>query len=365
LTVSGLHALLGAQVETIRGDRQDLIALLSALEDPPRAAQLPSDDRLIAVARHHRISPLLSITVGSLLPSRLAEAFRRDRLITAARNLALGHVAGGCIRALAVDGIPAIVLKGLAYEQSIYRTGETRPTSDIDLLVPNESRRAAFQVLERLGFEPRACAPGFDDPDYHEVAWTRSDAEVDLHLALVPFVRCRIDYKELWAGAQPLNLGQAQALALSPVHAAVFHALHMAVDHFGVPAIYLVDLSRLISMAGDLSVVAAPARAWRCYRPLATALALTAAFLPAWAARHPAVARAAAAPRVVEQYGQVAPLARPEQLLRKLIHFDTFADATRYVTVQSRRNIRETIERYILKRSPRERLNMPRAERRS
>jgi hypothetical protein len=52
----------------------------------------------------------------------------------------------------------------------------------------------------------------------------------------------------------------------------------------------------------------------------------------------------------------LAPLPRAEQLLRKLGHFDALADALRYLSVQSRRNLREQLERRVRKRSPRERL---------
>src|SRR5438105_3921920 len=86
-------------------------------------------------ARAHRLSPLLSQIADDALPTRLAETFRRDRLVTVARNLIFSQAAADCIRALSAEGIPTIVLKGLAYEPSIYPGAGTRPTSDVDLLV--------------------------------------------------------------------------------------------------------------------------------------------------------------------------------------------------------------------------------------
>ena len=81
---------------------------------------------------------------ASSLPAQLAEAFRRDRVVTAARNMILGQVAEECLRALAAAGIPTIVLKGLDYETRLYGAPGARPTADVDLLVPDEKRRAAF-----------------------------------------------------------------------------------------------------------------------------------------------------------------------------------------------------------------------------
>jgi hypothetical protein len=342
-------------------EREHLVALLAALEDPPRAAELaPDDPVLVTVARHHRLSPLLSATCGATLPAPLAEMFRRDRLVTAARNMIFGQVAEESVRALARASVRTIVLKGLDYETRLYRMAGARPTADVDLLVPNEKRRAAFAVLDSLGFEPRAAAPGFDDPDYHEVAWTRQGVEVDLHMALAPLARCRIDYAAVWAEAETFDLGQTKALDLARHHGAVFHALHMAIDHFDVPAIYLVDLTRLLPTAHDVLLAETTARLWRCLRPLTTAIALSAAFLPRWAGRlpHPPSGPPAQARRVLAGYGTTSPLPRPEQLLRKVMHFDSLADTIRYITIQTRRNAKEQIERRLRGRSARERLGL-------
>ena len=112
-------------------------------------------------------------------------------------------VAEECVGALAAAGVEAALLKGLAYERTLYPQPGARPTSDVDLLVRARDRRAAFDVLDRLGFEPRAAAPGFDEPDYHEVAWNRGGVEVDLHLALAPYARCAIDYEDVWRAGAP------------------------------------------------------------------------------------------------------------------------------------------------------------------
>jgi len=344
-------------VNSDTGERERLRALLGAIETPAAATALRADDPpLVKVARHHRLSPLLSALCGEALPAPLADLFRRDQVTTAARHMMLELTAADCLEALSAAGIPTIMLKGLAYQNTLYPTPGTRATSDIDLLVPHARRRDAFGVLDRLGFEPRAAAAGFDEPDYHEVAWTGRSVEIDLHLALAPFVRCDIDYDAVWRGAQPLRVGGAETRALCGEHAAIFHGLHMAIDHFAVPAIYLVDLARLLPDRASVEAAEATARRWRCGRPLATALALAAAFLPGWASAQALAPAGRIAARVVRGYGTTVPLARPEQLLRKVAHFDTVSDAIRYIAVQSRRNLRERWEKTARRRSPRERL---------
>jgi hypothetical protein len=342
--------------------RAILRALLDAAERPGALA-LPSAPaaELIAIARKHRLSPFLSTLDGSRLDKAVLEHFRRDRIVTVARNMLLAGVAQECVRALAAASVPVILLKGLAYEQTIYSAAGSRPTSDVDILVPGEARRPAFLALNRLGFEPRAAAPGFDDSDYHEVAWTRRGVEVDLHLALAPLARCRIDYADVWARAgRPGGSPQSEALVLESAHAAVFHALHMAIDHFDVPALYLIDFARLLPEEGDVARAEGVARAWRCHRSFETTRALVGEFLPGWRAKQSPRATPWFSERVVERYGAVGRLSRPEQMLRKVTHLDSARYAFAYLTTQARRNAREVVERRWRKRSPRERLALDR-----
>ena len=106
----------------------------------------------------------------------------------------------------------------------------------------------------------------------------------------------------------------------------------MAIDHFGVPAIYLVDLARLLPDAsaavgaarGDGARLALLPPPWR---PRSRSRG---AFLPRWAAGPDAGRRGTDRRPDRRAYGTTAALPRPEQLLRKIAHFDTVADAIRY-----------------------------------
>jgi hypothetical protein len=338
-----------------------LRAALAALENPTLAERLPRDGDadlgpFIEVARHHRLTPLLSVVAGEGLAGELAAACRKDRLLTVARNLALTAAAQECVRALAEKGVAVIVLKGIAYDCAFYSGAGTRPTADVDLLVPADRRRAAFAVLDRLGFEPRAAAAGFDEADYHEVAWRRGDIEVDLHMALAPLVRCQIDYDEVWRCASPITIGDTVSRMLDGKQAAVFHALHMAIDHFEVPALYLLDLARQLPSQSDLDAAQVIARAWGCRRPFETAVALAGEFLPLWRGRHGRRSVPWFARRVTSRYGSLDPLPRSEQLVRKLSHIDDPVTALRYTVVQGRRKAREVLLRRFYNRSARERL---------
>jgi hypothetical protein len=339
-------------------ERQTLHALFAALADRQSAARLVDEPSLLPSARRHRLTPLLSMQCRGALPPAFDATCRQDHVRTVARNLALAVVAEACVAALAKAGVDAALLKGLAYERTLYAHNGARPTSDIDLLVRESDRRAAFAVLDGLGFEPRAAAPGFDDADYHEVAWRRAGVEVDLHMALAPYARCAIDYDAVWSKMRPLPLGAARAFVLAPEHAAVFHALHMAIDHFDVPGLYLVDLARLLPSSADVSAAGAIARAWRCRRPFETSVRIAAAFQPSWDGGRSLPHSSRTAARVEAAFGGLDHIPRHEQLRRKFALFDTLADALRYTYVQARRNAHELLEREVRGRSARERLGL-------
>ena len=328
---------------------QDLLrALFAPLFDARGPLDLPSgvtDDLVLAVARHHRLSPALSMVpaVATAVSAALLETLRRDRLVTLGRGTLLRQALVEGSNALAAAGVKTVVLKGMAYEALVYPIPGTRPATDIDLLVPRSARPTAFQVFASLGFQPAAGGPGFDEPDYHEVSLRRGDVNVDLHFGLAPFVRGAIDYDELWAATVPLPIDGASVHALSRPHAALHQALHMAIHHFDVPGIYLLDLARLCAEEGVTEQAARAAHRWRCLRAWQTATALAASFIPGArpGLQPPGFAPGSRIDRVVQSFGGLTALPRPEQLRRKVEHFDTLADAARYLAVQGRRVLRE------------------------
>jgi hypothetical protein len=318
------------------------------------------DDHLMMVARAHRLSALLGAVRPAGIPEGLAERFRRDHVATLARNMLLRRALVDAVRALGEQGIETIVLKGMVYEERYYGRIGSRPTSDLDVLIHPRHRRASFAALQAAGWTPVAAAPGFDEDDYHEVEWTRDGVYLDLHFALAPLPRCAIDYDAVWAEKRPLLVNDVPVFQLADAATAVYHALHMAIHHFDVPGLYLVDLTRMITDDRQREDAERLAQRWRCFRPWRTSLLLAAAFLPWW----PAAASARRfhpdpiAARVIDHFGTVTGVPRAEQLRRKVEHFDAAPDAARYLLVQGRRIVREAALRRFGGKSAEERLGL-------
>ena len=122
-----------------------LRSLLAAIEGRPLA--LPSDadaGKVLAVARQHRLTPLLSLADPGDAPASMKEACRRDRLITSARNMLLAHAAEECAAAFAADGT-ALVICSRAWHTTRQST--------------REARRAADERRRSVGAGSRAAAP--------------------------------------------------------------------------------------------------------------------------------------------------------------------------------------------------------------
>ena len=251
---------------------------------PPRAAALPDPTTraLLAVARHHR---LLAAAVDHLRRSAarlFGGGFRRDRVVTAARNMMLGQARRSASARSAAAGIPTIVLKGLDYETRLYGAPGARPTADVDLLVPE--RKATRGVR-------RARSP-----------WIRA-ARRRARIRRSRLSRGRLDPRRR-RGGPPHGAGAAGSLpdrlpgglagrrdlparrhrrsGLARPHAASSRPCTWRSITSQVPAIYLLDLARLWGHGIDAAQLDAAGRRLAVPAPLAHRVG-HGRYVPAWA----------------------------------------------------------------------------------
>ncbi len=105
----------------------------------------------------------------------------------------LDEAAAEVVGALEAAGAACLLLKGPAIAQMLYRDGEHRGYSDIDLLVTESELDRAREALSGLGFQLSAelIAPGIVAADPHAETWSRraratkgGPVVVDLHWRL-------------------------------------------------------------------------------------------------------------------------------------------------------------------------------------
>lgn len=157
---------MSASVEEIRRVAIALIAP-ALVPDPDALARLDGADwqRLIAIARSHRVLPLMHARlradgahwpVPADLNSAAADSFRKHSLkvILARRRMVQAVVV------LAGQGIEAIALKGSYLAFHAYVEAGLRPLRDVDLLVAPADAQTAWQALRAAGWQPLFDAIG-------------------------------------------------------------------------------------------------------------------------------------------------------------------------------------------------------------
>jgi hypothetical protein len=101
------------------------------------------------------------------------------------RNLLIDRVTVDVFRALEADGIPAIILKGPAIANWLYRADEVRSYGDSDLMIPHHEWEHAGRVLTGLGFQNFLASMAHPRMEsYASDPWFREGEDIDLHSTL-------------------------------------------------------------------------------------------------------------------------------------------------------------------------------------
>ncbi|MBP2672103.1 MAG: hypothetical protein H6Q85_2169 [candidate division NC10 bacterium] len=252
---------------------------------------------LPAEAHRLRVAPLVYAGLRSAavigVPPSVLDALRRTTLALGARSARLEQAAAAVIAAASADGIPVLVLKGLALQKLAYPAGIVRAMDDVDLLVsPTDSLRLGRLLRDRGYRNNLRGEEDFFAPDLSH--------SIDLHTGLVNTTRLPArgalwaePFQEIWRRRQPFALGGAAAWALGPADTIQHLAVH-AVHHHGMQgASWMADLLAALQTWPDAvhAVHRAPVgvrrSVWYCLEVLATnrhdpAPAVRAALRPRW-----------------------------------------------------------------------------------
>ena len=209
--------------------------LADALADPA-SLRLGTDwTALIAVARAEQLIGTLAYRLDGLpVPERVADLFADARAAAEhGRRVALWE-AEMARRALALLGVPVVLLKGTAYVAGGLLAGRGRSIGDLDILVPRDAIDAVEAALLGAGWEWVKPDP-YDDAYYrrwmHELPpliHRERDRMIDVHHTILPLTaRPTPDPAALIANRIYLRDGLA---VLSPQDMIVHGAAHLFAD---------------------------------------------------------------------------------------------------------------------------------------
>lgn len=247
--------------------------------------------KLVAAARHHRLTGLLRPVVEGLPsppPELVAELWAADSLAARAHQRALAELKK---LGLLLEGIPWLTLKGPVLATLHYPRPQMRPYRDVDILVPPEAFATVVGRLESSGYEVL-------DRNWTAIRQQlagqlhlrrRSGVGVDLHWDLIYGRRIRecfaLDPATLFEHTREVRIADLVVRTLDPA-ATVMHLCVHACREGGDLLIWMADISastRAIVAWDDVVRLARTARVHLLVGTmLARSVATTGAPVPEW-----------------------------------------------------------------------------------
>jgi hypothetical protein len=188
-------------------------------------------------------------------------ALKHERYQGLAANTLMRDEAAALLFALEAKGIPALLLKGVALQETLYPSLDLRRMGDIDLLVHPEDAVAALKILQRLGYHRSSPElwPGSDLKFENEAVLQRDTPArvlVELHWQLIdgPHYQARIDESFFWSDASVVDVAGAKGLSMRPEALLLYLCTHLELHHARHEAPHLRwihDLWALIDQQGD------------------------------------------------------------------------------------------------------------------
>lgn len=172
------------------------------------------------------------------IPLSVTEALKRDYYTIAARNAIIFQELGKVLESFNRAGLEAIVLKGAALAELVYRNLALRAMSDVDLLVKKEDLCKIDALLKMLGYFP--SDKGVHDIDISSAYLTtrdyRSDSRksVSFHIhwhfvnSTIPnaYYIKNIKMENIWQDAEKTKIAHRETCVMAPHHLLIHLSEH-------------------------------------------------------------------------------------------------------------------------------------------
>jgi hypothetical protein len=214
---------------------KDARLLVRALRDPASVGDCDWAGLISAARAEQLIGSLAFRMEGRPLPARVAATFEDARRDAAqARTQALWE-AEMARRALALLGVPVILMKGTAFHAADYEASVGRSVGDLDIMVPRQSLDDVEAALLQAGWEHVKATDGYDDGYYrrwmHELPpliHRSRDRMIDVHHTILPLTaRPKPDAHAMIEASMVLDNGLR---ILCPADIVIHAAAHLFAD---------------------------------------------------------------------------------------------------------------------------------------
>ncbi|WP_341279074.1 nucleotidyltransferase family protein [Paenibacillus sp. FSL H8-0537] len=216
-------------------------------------------EKIIELARHHRVYPSLYLKLKQLvkpvLPKSVLLTLQQDYYANTLMMLRLSAEMQRIVAALAERGIRSLQLKGPVIAHELYGDISQRTSKDLDILVPIEDVDRAEALLEELGYYDRDPAPRL----FNDLKWkthhscfehTINQTQIELHWRLSPDAVKEVSFEQLWAQRRIYEQTGSPIPYLGPEHLFHYLASHGA-RHGWFRLRWLHDIAQLASACED------------------------------------------------------------------------------------------------------------------
>lgn len=169
--------------------------------------------------------------------------------------------------AFTAAGVETVLLKGIAFCQTLYPDPALRPMNDLDFWIRPSDISAAWNTLETMGLHskglwnnPDAIPEHVTQLDFYPDTPQTSPYNVEIHwdLCQKATVRGRLPLERWWAEAQTISWRGQAVKVLSPGAALVHTAVHQMLEHRGeLRWRWLLDIDQMIRGQAGYELTAA------------------------------------------------------------------------------------------------------------
>jgi hypothetical protein len=219
-------------------------------------------DSLVERAERVGLSGLLFIALKSQnhlvqLPQRISDRLRRNYLQRTIANSVIRREAARLLDGFERDGIPLVLLKGVALVQALYDDAGTRSLGDIDILIRPADQGRVRGLLATQGYDDVPdLAEGFREEYECERTFVRRGEppfalDVHWHLFNVPYFRERAPLDWFWEHTVPVSIEGRQGLMFDPPAQFLHLSAHYAFHHRTEGLRWLYDIALLLVRRGN------------------------------------------------------------------------------------------------------------------
>lgn len=270
----------------MRASKSDLISLLNG----PRTPIISADfdwDRILAMADHARVSPLLFYRLKSLkkeinMPDRVYRILKRAYQINLIKNTLAREEFDKLCSHFEKEGLSLILLKGILFSLTIYTDWPgLRQMEDIDILIRETDLEEAESLLESQGYQAYGKAT---ERNRKAAIYVKKAADssiclpihlhwhiITLSLPLLTVVNWpKIDMADIWQCVQTIDKSRSHIFMMCPEHMLLALSEH-GLRHGFYRMDILYDLHSYIQQYRNLTSwpkLAALARRWGLEVPL-------------------------------------------------------------------------------------------------